>query len=197
MCHIVFFFILDLFFLFWGKRVTPFCAIFHLHPYFFFFRLPHACLIPCLLFPLYSSLMKTTCPWFVHESVMWDSIRRFPSTVCKPPFSPSFWLSGRLPRRPHWPLPVLAAGITAVFHHIFGASFRSRQFSRAPFSIKIPFHKTAFTNSSSGLKSSGLSSLVHCFHSFLSWNSRALLICDLFHPDRLPPAAASQPVFPR
>lgn len=73
-----------------------------------------------------------------------------------------------------------------VLHPVFSTSFRSREFSRAPFPIKIPFHKTAFANSLSVLKSTGLSSLVHCFCSLLSWNARALLMCDLFHSDYLP-----------
>lgn len=69
-------------------------------------------------------------------------------------------LGGHTGLSPFW---LGASCIRMVFHRIFGASFRSRQFSWAPFPIKIPFHKTAFTNSLSGSKSSGLSSLVHCF----------------------------------
>lgn len=116
--------------------------------------------------------------------------------ACKPPPSTTLLTVRSSSYVATQPLPILAVSVTAVFHHIFGTFFRSWQSSQAPFPIKIPFHKTAFTNSLSGLKSSDLSSLVHCFHSLLSWNPKALLICDLFHPDRLRPAAVSQQVFP-
>lgn len=155
-------------------------------------------------FPLNSGLMKTTLPWHTQESVTGDTAKSFTRIACMQKWS--HLLHHRfhhqvitdLPLQPCGLSPCLlwASCITAVFHRIFSVSFRNRQFSRALFPIKIPFHKTAFSNSWSGLKTSVLSSLFHCIHSFPSWSTRAELICDHFHPDRLPPATAFQPVFP-
>lgn len=117
---------------------------------------------------------------------MWDSVRSLPCTACSASHlfgCQVIFLGGHTGL---CPFLLGASCIRVGSHPIFGASFRSWKLSRAPFPIKIPFHKTAFTNSLSVLKSSGLSSLVHCFCSLLSWNSRALLICDLFHSDHLP-----------
>lgn len=158
---------------------------------FFLFHLLHTWLISCLLFALLcSSLMKTTCP-LVYPSECFMGQHQKPSLYCLPAScllyhlldSQAIFLGGHTGLSPFL---LGASCIRAVFHPILSASFRSWEFSRAPFPIKIPFHKTAFTNSLDVLKSSGLSSLVHCFCSLLSWNSRALLICDLFHSEHLP-----------